>query len=420
MKKFMNYVLFLLEHFVHPTVTLLPEDLRYQRFLVPIFLLFCLLDASVYGFFAHFYLKSSDISFFSFGSAMIFVSLLALSRRSVSTRPVILSYITLVSVFSALCVLTFEPGVLFILLGRFSVYVVIAILLAGRRILQGLIGIFSFGLASLTVIQLSEHFVLPHGLTNALYFDAFLMSSVLSCVFLYAVMVIYNQTCDFSLVYMEKQKQWHDSNRLTKEFVNLAGDMNSVMQGPLEDVQFAIRSIRQQQGSASLNLNTIKRASDAVYGIARSFGVLAQNQKEAYMVRINLDELVRYAQIICQNNFQSLGITIEYEPHTDGPGLEFMGASGRWLLLLVSLMQFMAEQIHRTGGRKLTITRQVRDEGWDLVLLAEGTAPFEFPFDLSQKLKEESTVELLGQTSGKAFLHLLDRWGLKLGSFRSA
>lgn len=405
--------------FAHPSTKALPDDAKYQRFLIPSILAFCLLDVLLYGIFSFFYLDSDTLSVFSFGLALIFILLLSLSRQFYDTRPLVRSYIALISFYFVLCVLSFERVNLLILLSRYMVYAMVGLLLSGRRFLQALLGI-GIVLVACFLVNRGGPFLLPYGARDKTFMEALLASIALSSCLVFSLMWLYNQSCDFSLAFMEKQKQWHDSNRLTKEFVNLAGDMNSVMKGPLEDVFGAIKAIRDPHSlsDGSESLATIKRASDAVYGIARSFGVLAQEQRgAAYNVRINLDELVRYAQIICQNNFKGLGIELQYEGG-DAP-LEFMGPSGRWLLLLVSLLQFMAEQISRTGGKRLHLKRQRKDGDWELLLTAEGVAPFEFPFDLHQKLKEESTKELLEQTSGKAFLYLLDRWGLKLGSFQA-
>jgi hypothetical protein len=418
--KSIPYFVKFLEHFVHPSTRLLGADHKYLRFLFPAILSFCLIDSFLFGIFSALYLQSQSLASFSFGSSAIFVFLLFISKKFRNTRSLVLLFMLFTSSFCTLSVFWFEQANLLILLSRFAIYVIVAVLLSGRRLFEPLLGSAAF-VAACYVSHLDfDRFVLPQGMTETLFMDSLLISITLSCLLVFALIGLYMQACDFSLAYMEKQKRWHDSNRLTKEFVNLAGDMNSVMQGPMEDVMGAIKGLKQRSSRLDTEecLRVIKSASEAVYGIARSFGVLAQDQRQAYNVRINLDELVRYATIVCETQFKNLGVELHYEPSQEP--MEFSGPSGRWLLLLVSLLHFMAEQIQRTGGRSLHLKRQRKGEGWELVLTAEGAAPFEFPFELQQKLKEESTKELLEQTSGKAFLYLLDRWGLKLGSFQSA
>lgn len=410
----MNY----LEAFAPEAAKDLPEDVKYQRYLIPAFLSFCLIDTFLYGLYSFFFLKSDSLTAFSVGMSSLFVLLLFLSRRFLTSRPLILSFLFSISAYFILTIFWFEQANLLILLNRYAIYATVGLLLSGRRFLQGFLGLAVFLIFCFLFNYGFDQFTLPLGVSDRDFMEAFLGSIVLSGFLIFALMILYNQSYNFSLDYMEKQKQWHDSNRLTKEFVNLAGDMSSVMKGPLEDVLSALKSIRETRSTLDgpSDIAIIKKASEAVYGIARSFGVLAQNQGESCNVRINLDELVRYAQIVCEAHFNGLGVEMIYKPGVED--LEFEGPSGRWLLLLVGLLQFMAEQINRNGGRCLHLKRHLRDQGWELVLTADGVAPVEFAFDLQQKLKEESTKELLEQTSGKAFLYLLDRWGLKLGSFQ--
>lgn len=417
LNRFMSY----LEAFAPESAKNLPEDAKYQRYLVPAFLSFCLIDILLYGLFSFFFLRSDAFTVFSFGLALVFVCLLFLSRQVLATRTVVFSYFVAISVYFIFAVYWLEPANLMILLTRYSTYATVALLLSGRRVRQACLGIGIFLGACLLFNYGFGEFVLPYQVSDIEFLKAFLGSVLLSGLLIFALMGLYNQSCAFSLSYMEKQKQWHDSNRLTKEFVNMAGDMNAVMQGPLEDLLRALRRIKEFDSSqdGQLELASIKKGSDAIYGIARSFGVLAQNQRESCNVLINLDELVRYAQIVSETHFKNLGVEIKYETAKDS--LEFEGPSGRWLLLLVSFFQFMADQIYRSNSgsvRKLLVSCQPREKGWELSLTAEGIAPFEFPYELHQKLKEESTQELLEQTSGKAYIYLLDRWGLKLANFQ--
>ena len=409
-----------LEAFAPAAAKTLPEDVKYQRYLIPAFFSFCLLDILLYGLFAGFFLESKTLTLFSFGLSLIFVLLLFLSRKFLTSRPLILIYVSSICAYFSIAIFWFEQANLLILLSRYAIYAIVGLLLSERRYSQAFLGPFVFLLAFSGFLfnYGFDHFTLPVGVSDREFLEAFLGSIILSGFLIFGLMDLYCKSCDFSLAYMENEKQWHDSHRLTKDFVNLASDMNSVMQGPLKDVLTALRRIRDLRlpNNGESDLAVIKRASDAIYGIARSFGVLSQNQRDSCNVRINLDELVRYAQIVCENNFKGLGVELRYEPGTET--LEFEGPSGRWLLLLVSLLQFMAGQINRNGGKRLLVVRQFRDHAWELVLSAEGTALFEFPFELHQKLKEESTKELLEQTSGKAFIYLLDRWGLRLGNFQ--